>query len=108
MKKLACVLAMVVAAGLTASYPVLGADKDSAKHDHKHSTTQPATQAAKDAGNTKCLMMPDDDVTDGVTATYKGVTYHFCCKQCIKAFNKDPEKAVKAFEADPAKYGAKK
>jgi len=70
--------------------------------------SQPSTQKAKDSGNTKCLMMPEDDITDGVTAEYKGVTYHFCCKSCVKAFNKNPEKYVKAFEADPAKFGVKK
>lgn len=100
MKKFACVLAMVVAAGVTASVPVLRADE---------AQTQPSTQqAAKDSGNTKCLLMPEDDVTEGMTADYKGVTYHFCCKACVKAFKKNPEKYVKALEENPDKYGVKK
>lgn len=118
MKKLACILALIAAAGITASFPILGADKapTTKPGHHQHGTTQPtskpasqpSTQQAKDAGNTKCLLMPEDDITEGVTATYKGVTYHFCCKACIKPFNKDPEKYIKALAADPAKYGVKK
>lgn len=123
MKKFACVLALVATAGITAGLPVLGADsapttKPSAKHNHHdHAKTQPSSQpasqpatknAVKDSGNTKCLLMPEDDVTDGQTAEYKGVTYHFCCKQCVKAFKKNPEKYIKELEADPAKFGVKK
>ncbi len=68
----------------------------------------PATQAKTvDVGNTKCAVMPEDDVTPGKNVDYKGKTYHFCCDECPKAFLKDPEKYIKLMNADPKKYGIK-
>lgn len=63
--------------------------------------------AAVDVGNTKCMVMPDDDVTPGKTVTYQGKIYHFCCDDCIAEFKADPEKYIKAMQADPKKYGVK-
>jgi|GEM_PF-652209 len=75
-------------------------------------TAAGATDAPKveviDVGNTKCLLMPDDNVDATKFVVYQGKKYHFCCGGCVKKFNKDPEKYVKAFEADPAKYGVTK
>jgi len=28
----------------------------------------------------------------GATTEYKGTTYYFCCKNCLKKFNKEPKK----------------
>ena len=56
-----------------------------------------------DVGNTKCVVMAKD-VSD-LTVAYQGKVYHICCDDCIDTFNKDPEKYVKALEADPAKFG---
>jgi YHS domain-containing protein len=52
--------------------------------------TQPATQPAA-AVNTKCPVS-GDDIDAKVTTVYNGKTYAFCCADCIKSFNKDPEK----------------
>ncbi len=71
------------------------------------SAPAPATQAAVDVGNTKCMVMPDDDVTPGKTVTFDGKIYHFCCDDCIADFKKDPQKYIKAMQADPNKYGVK-
>jgi YHS domain-containing protein len=62
--------------------------------------------AKTDVKNTKCIVMPEDDVGDA-TVEHKGKVYHLCCKGCVKKFNKDPEKYVKAFDADPSKFGVK-
>jgi hypothetical protein len=71
--------------------------------------TAPATQAAAiDVGNTKCAVMPDDDVTPGKTVVYQGKTYHFCCEECPKEFLKNPDKVIKLMNADPKKYGITK
>ncbi len=83
--------------------PVLLMDSASAKVP----ATAPATQPAVDVKNTKCLVMPDDDVTPGQTVTYQGKIYHFCCDDCPKEFLKNPEKYIKALNADPKKYGVK-
>lgn len=31
--------------------------------------------------------------------SYKGVTYYVCCSGCRDAFNENPEKYIKEFEA---------
>jgi YHS domain-containing protein len=41
--------------------------------------------------NTKCPVS-GDDIDPKVTTVYNGKTYAFCCADCVKAFNKDPEK----------------
>ena len=47
--------------------------------------------------NTVCIVSGED--LDGkVLADYKGKTYSFCCKTCLKKFTKDPEKYVAKFE----------
>ena len=47
-----------------------------------------------------CLVTGDglDDMDERVTAVYKGQTFEFCCKPCLKKFNKNPEKYLKALE----------
>jgi hypothetical protein len=61
-----------------------------------------------DMKNTKCIVQADD-VGDGKEfVVYKDQVFHICCKDCEETFNKDPEKYVKAFEKDPAKFGVKK
>lgn len=63
--------------------------------------------AAVDVGNTKCPIM-GDDADKEVTYTHEGKTYHFCCKDCIATFKKNPDKYIKAMESNPEKYGIKK
>lgn len=50
------------------------------------------------AVNKMCLVMPDDEVDPKVTVDYQGKTYGFCCKDCVAAFKKDPQKYVDKFE----------
>jgi hypothetical protein len=45
---------------------------------------------------------PECVVTGGLgtsTVAYKGVTYYLCCSGCRDAFNENPEKFIKEFEA---------
>jgi YHS domain-containing protein len=59
-------------------------------------STQPAaTQPTADSTpvNTKCPVS-GEDVDLSHTIVYKGKTIAFCCPDCEKAFNKDPEKYV--------------
>jgi YHS domain-containing protein len=53
----------------------------------------PATQPAVDPKpvNSKCLVT-GEDIDPAMTVVYDGKTYGFCCQDCIKAFNKNPEK----------------
>ncbi|MCW1913232.1 YHS domain-containing protein [Luteolibacter sp. GHJ8] len=45
-----------------------------------------------------CLVTGDglDDMDERVTTVYEGQTFEFCCKPCLKKFNKNPGKYVKA------------
>lgn len=63
--------------------------------------TKPAekkiVQKAKPYPLKTCLVTGDglDDMDERVSLVYKGQTFEFCCKPCIKKFNKNPEKYVK-------------
>jgi hypothetical protein len=49
---------------------------------------------------------PECVVTGGLgtsTVSYKGVTYYLCCSGCRDAFNENPEKYIKEFEAKKKK-----
>jgi hypothetical protein len=59
-------------------------------------------------GNTKCIVSGEDKMGEGSTITYNGKEYNLCCPMCKKDFNKDPEKYVKALEANPDKFGVPK
>ena len=61
-----------------------------------------------DMKNTKCIVEIEDVGDSKDFVTYKDEVYHICCTSCVADFNKDPEKYVKAFVADPAKFGVKK
>jgi YHS domain-containing protein len=100
--------------GISLSYSVYQAGWGMHGHD---SHGAPATKhVAKtipagvvDMKNTKCLVldmaMGDVGKGDLLFVTYQGKAYHICCEDCESIFNKEPEKYVKAFEADPAKFG---
>jgi hypothetical protein len=38
-----------------------------------------------------------------IAVMYKGVTYYVCCSGCRDAFNEDPEKYIKEYEAKKKK-----
>src|SRR5256885_5411828 len=57
--------------------------------------------------NTTCPLT-DEKIDPAVTTQYKGKTVAFCCADCIKDFNKDPEKYMKKIEADNKKKDADK
>lgn len=60
--------------------------------------TQPATQPSADADadtppvNNFCPVEHDEEIDPTLTIMYKGMKIGFCCKDCIKDFNKDPDK----------------
>jgi YHS domain-containing protein len=71
-------------------------------------TATPATQpAAVDLGNTVCPVSGDQVGDSKLTQTYKGKIYHFCCDECLPAFQKDPDKFAKAVAEHPDKFGVK-
>jgi YHS domain-containing protein len=52
--------------------------------------------------NAKCPVS-GDDADKTVTKTYKGRTIAFCCNDCVKDFDKNPEKYVKKLDEEKAK-----
>jgi YHS domain-containing protein len=58
-------------------------------------STQPTTQeSAGKPVNKFCAVDHDNEVDPKVTVVYKGKVIGFCCKDCIKDFEKDPDKYV--------------
>jgi YHS domain-containing protein len=65
----------------------------------KPASTQPTTQeAAGKPVNKFCAVDHDNEVDPKVTVKYKGMIVGFCCKDCIKDFEKDPDKYVAAMK----------
>lgn len=66
--------------------------------------TTPAKVAKKAAPKPKpypletCLVTGDDldDMDERVSTVYQGQIFEFCCKPCLKKFNENPNKYVKA------------
>ncbi len=54
----------------------------------------PSAQTSQKAVNTTCPVSGDavGDIGKPVYAQYKGQTIAFCCKDCLKKFNKNPDK----------------
>ena len=54
----------------------------------------PSAENSQKAANTVCPISGDKvgDVRKPVYAQYKGQTIAFCCKHCLKKFNKNPDK----------------
>ncbi len=86
MSKLTCILLASVCIAIGVASTNLLRAQDAA--------TPPATQpVAEKPVNTKCPVS-GEDIDPSKTVVYKGQTIAFCCPDCIKAFNKDPEKYV--------------
>ena len=49
---------------------------------------------ASNAGSPKmmCIVEKEHEADPKVTYEYKGKTYHFCCKDCVEEFKKNPDK----------------
>ena len=54
---------------------------------------------AKEKAQENCPVM-GNPIDKKVYADYKGKRVYFCCKMCIEAFEKDPDKYLKKFQED--------
>jgi YHS domain-containing protein len=66
-------------------------------------TTQPttvpaATQPDATPVNKFCAVDRDNEIDPKVTTVYQGKVIGFCCRDCIKDFQKDPEKYMKGLK----------
>jgi YHS domain-containing protein len=83
-KQLIVILATVCAVGAFAADPSPSPSASAA----------PSAQTYQKAVNTTCPVSGDTvgDVGKPVYAQYKGQTIALCCKDCLKKFNKNPDK----------------
>ena len=52
--------------------------------------------------NSLCLVS-GEKIDSRITTDYKGKTYAFCCKTCLKKFTKDPEKYLLKYDKESSK-----
>lgn len=55
----------------------------------KDAVSSPASVV--DTGNALCPIS-EDEVNPEVSAVFEGKKYYFCCKSCLKKFEKNPQK----------------
>jgi YHS domain-containing protein len=101
MKKGVCVLCVALA--LAAVGILAGCDQKGAKEE---GPAAPTAQA-----QTTCPVM-GGKIDKTIFADYEGKRVYFCCPDCVKTFNKEPQKYVKKLEDEgvtlaktPAKGG---
>ena len=46
-------------------------------------------------GNVKCPVMPGEAVKEKFHVDYQGKRIYLCCRNCVRAFKKRPEKYLK-------------
>jgi YHS domain-containing protein len=81
---------MLALLAATVSFSAFAADPSPAPS----ASAAPSAQTSNQAVNTVCPVSGDTvgDVGKPVYAQYQGKTIAFCCKDCLKKFNKNPEK----------------
>ena len=60
----------------------------------KDSGSMSAQKSVKVSENNTICPITGEPVDKEVFTVYKGKTYYFCCKHCIKTFLMDPEKYI--------------
>ena len=74
-----------------ATVAVLAKDQPSTRPTTAPAATQPDAKPV----NKFCAVDRDNEVDPKVTTVYQGKVIGFCCRDCIKDFQKDPEKYMK-------------
>ena len=94
--KSALLLAAVFAFASCATKPAATADAAASKATSKKVAKKEPKPKAYPLKT--CLVTGDglDDMDERVSTVYMGQTFEFCCKPCVKKFNRNPQKYVKA------------
>ena len=100
------ILTAVLLTGLAAGTMSLRAD-DTA---NKTPKTDQKEAKAKPYPLEKCIVSDEKlgEMGKPVVLTYEGQEMKFCCKDCVKKFNKEPAKYIKLMEEAAKKTPAKK
>jgi YHS domain-containing protein len=78
--------------------------KTDKKIEVKTETKKEQKSEVKKIWNEVCPVMGDPVDPETPTVEYNGKIIGFCCKSCIKKFNKDPEKYLKNLTPDGKKF----
>ena len=99
------ILTAVLLTGLAAGTTSLRAQDQDAHKDHKHAEGGDKAAKAKPYPLEKCVVSGEKlgEMGKPVTLTYKGQEMKFCCKDCVKKFNKDPKKYLKKMAEEAKK-----
>lgn len=89
--RIAVLFASIVIALVASLSPLLSHAHAGDMGDMKMPTTAPTT-APSAISNTVCPITKEPIAKDGPTVSYKGKTIGFCCSDCVKTFNENPEK----------------
>lgn len=89
------------------SFTILFSQTSNAKQQQnevKSETKIEQKKETKKIWNAYCPVMGDEVDAEVKTVEYKGKVIGFCCKSCIKKFQKDPEKYLKNLSPDGQKF----
>ena len=59
-------------------------------------STKTEAQTKKDENAKLVCVVTGEEADPSLKMEYKGETYYFCCKKCIKKFKENPEKYIKS------------
>ncbi len=104
------ILTAVLLTGLAGGTMTLRAADEHKDHDHGNAKTEQKDEKAKPYPLEKCIVSDEKlgEMGKPVVLTYEGQEMKFCCKDCVKKFNKDPEKYIKLMKEEAAKKPAEK
>ncbi len=60
----------------------------------------PAAAHAQALKPTEICPVTGDKIDPKVSTTYKGKEYHFCCRDCVRKFKRNPEKYIARMEKE--------
>ncbi|NDE84823.1 MAG: hypothetical protein EB056_02135 [Verrucomicrobia bacterium] len=98
------ILSVLLALAATFALPLQAADVPQTPKAQIAKTPEEKTQAAEQAKTyplTTCLVSGDKlgGMGETIDCLYEGKLVRFCCKGCIKSFNKNPDKYLKELES---------
>ena len=105
------ILTAVLLAGFAAGLQSVRAEEMPMAKDKGDTKTELADAKAKAYPLKTCIVSGEEfggDMGKPITQTYQGQEMKFCCKSCVKKFNKEPEKYIKMMNEESAKKATEK
>ena len=64
-----------------------------------HAVLCSGSSARGGESNAKCPLMTEEDIDTEHTVEYEGIKVRFCCRSCVKIWNRNPRYVIKASAA---------